>query len=150
MEAWGEEDKLRLSLEALPDKELAAALRLLVGDDQEYPSRAFIPLLLRKDGAQAAAAMPTFDGRGLVPLAPPGAPVAAVPMVVSSDDSRKEEEEEEDEERDSEATPEGMGETSPLRKADLLYTMPDDDEYDDLQRGEPPVILTRGRSALVS
>ena len=32
----GEEDKLRLSSEALPDEELAAALRLLVGDDQEY------------------------------------------------------------------------------------------------------------------
>nr|XP_020188268.1 MAP7 domain-containing protein 1-like [Aegilops tauschii subsp. strangulata] len=44
-----------------------------------------------------------------------------------------------------------MGETSPLRKADLLCTMPDDDdETDDLQRGEPPVIPTRGRSALVS
>ena len=37
-------------------------------------------------------------------------------------------EEEEDEERDSEATPEGMGETSPLRKADILRTLPDDDD----------------------
>nr|XP_020178316.1 predicted GPI-anchored protein 58 [Aegilops tauschii subsp. strangulata] len=43
-----------------------------------------------------------------------------------------------------------MGETSPLRKADLLRTMPNDDETDDLHRGEPPVIPTRGRSALVS
>ena len=96
------------------------------------------------------AARPTFDGRGFVLPAPPAVPAATALVEVSSDDSHKEEEEEEDKERDSEATPEGMGETSPLRKADLLYTMPDDDEYDDLQRGEPPVILTRGRSALVS
>nr|XP_040258388.1 D site-binding protein-like [Aegilops tauschii subsp. strangulata] len=44
-----------------------------------------------------------------------------------------------------------MGETSPLRKADLLRTMPDDHaEIDDLERGEPPVIPTRGGLALVS
>nr|XP_020155521.1 neurosecretory protein VGF-like [Aegilops tauschii subsp. strangulata] len=141
----GEEDKLRLSPEALPDEELAAALRLLVGDDQEYPPSAFVPLFRCKDGAQVVAARPTFDGRGLVPPAPPAVPAATAPVEVSSDDSRKEEEEEEDEERDSEATLEGMGEISPLCKADLVHTMPDDDEADVLQRGEPPVIPTRGR-----
>ena len=105
----GEEDKLRLSLEALLGEELAVALRLLVGDDQEYPSSAFVRLFLRKDGAQVAAAMPTFDGCGLVPPAPPGVPMATTPVVVSSGDSRGEEEEE----RDSEATPEGMGRPPP-------------------------------------
>ena len=96
----GKEDKLGLSPEAFPDEELAAALRLLVGDDQEYPPSAFVPLFRRKDGAQVVAAMPTFDGRGLVPPAPPAVPAATAPVEVSSDDSRKEEEEEEDQERD--------------------------------------------------
>nr|XP_020158646.1 tol-Pal system protein TolA-like [Aegilops tauschii subsp. strangulata] len=37
-----------------------------------------------------------------------------------------------------------MGETSPLRKADILRTLLDDDnESDALQRGEPPAIPTR-------
>ena len=120
-----------MSPEALPDEGLAAALRLLVGDDQEYSPSAFVPLFRRKDGAQVVAARPTFDGRGLVLPAPPAVSAATVLVEVSSDDSRKEEEE--DEERDSVATPEGMGETSPLRKADLLRTMPNDNnETDDL------------------
>ena len=45
-------------------------------------------------------------------------------MELSSGESRGEEEEEED----SEVTPEGMGETSPLSKADILRTLPDDNE----------------------
>ena len=68
------------------------------------------------------------------------------------------------------ATPEGMGETSPLRKADILRTLPDDDDEADvpLERGEmhmaggssrskvsprrrpPAEVPTRGRSALIS
>ena len=48
-------------------------------------------------------------------------------------------------------TPEGMGETSPLSKADILRTLPDDDESDARQeKGEAPAIPTRGRSALIS
>ena len=44
-----------------------------------------------------------------------------------------------------------MGETSPLSKADILRTLPDDDEADVPQeKEEPPVIPTRGRSALTS
>ena len=84
----GEEDKLRPSLEALSDDELAVALRLLVGDDQEYPPNAHIPLFLRKNRAEVVAAMPTFDGRGLVPPAPPGVPVVTTLVDVSSSDSR--------------------------------------------------------------
>ena len=127
-------------------------------------------MFLRKDGAQVAAAMPTFDGRGLVPPAPPGVPVGTMPVDVSSGDSRREEEEEDDDERDLEATPEGMGETSPLRKADILRTLPDDDDEADVppegeepsvaggssgpkaspQRRSPAEVPTRGRSALIS
>nr|XP_045090175.1 actin cytoskeleton-regulatory complex protein PAN1-like [Aegilops tauschii subsp. strangulata] len=117
-----EEDKVPLSPEALLDEELVAALRLLVGDDQEYPPSVFVPLFRRKDGEQR----------------PPAVSAATVPVEVSSDDSR-EEDEDEDEERDSEATPEGMGGTSPLSKADILYTLPDDDEADAPQeKGGPP------------
>nr|XP_040249647.2 actin cytoskeleton-regulatory complex protein PAN1-like [Aegilops tauschii subsp. strangulata] len=94
--------------------------------------------------------MPTFDGRGLVLPAPPAAPAASAPVDLSYDDSRQDEEEGDDEEHNSGATPEGMGETSPLRKADILRTQPDNDETDDLRRGEPPVIPMKGRSALVS
>ena len=48
-------------------------------------------------------------------------------------------------------TPEGTGETSPLRKADILRTLPDDDEADATQEKEdPPVIRMRGRSVLIS
>nr|XP_020172929.1 dynactin subunit 1-like [Aegilops tauschii subsp. strangulata] len=80
----GEEDKLRLSPVALSDEELAVALRLLVGDDQEYPPSTIVPLFHRKDGAQVAAAMPTFGERGLVPPAPLVVPEATVPVLVSS------------------------------------------------------------------
>ena len=96
----GEEDNLRLSLEALSGEELAVALRLLVGDDQEYPPSAFVPLFLRKDGSQVTAAMPTFDKRSLVPPVPLVVPEAAAPVDVSSGDSRREGEDEEDEEHD--------------------------------------------------
>ena len=48
-------------------------------------------------------------------------------------------------------TPEGTEETSPLSKADILHAFPNDDEAGDrLERGELPVVLTRGRSALIS
>nr|XP_040258269.1 actin cytoskeleton-regulatory complex protein PAN1-like [Aegilops tauschii subsp. strangulata] len=93
------------------------------------------------DGAQVAAAMPTFGERGLVPPAPPGVPTATAPVVVSSGDSRREGEEEEDEERDSEGTPEGMGDTSPLHKADILRTLRDDDDEADVPpEGEEPLV----------
>nr|XP_020192898.1 wiskott-Aldrich syndrome protein family member 1-like [Aegilops tauschii subsp. strangulata] len=138
-----EEDKVHLSPEALPDGELVAALRLLVGDDQEYPSSVFIPLFHRKDGAQVVAARSTFDGCGLVVPAPTGAPMEPTLVDLSSDESRGEEKEE-DEEHDSEVTPEGMGETSPLSKADILHTLPNDDEAGARQeKGEPPVIPTK-------
>ena len=114
--------------------------------------------------------MPTFDGCGLVPQAPTWVPVVTMSVDVSSGDSRREGEEEEGEERDSEATPEGMGETSPLSKADILRTLPDDDDEAEVlpEREEPPVaggssrpnsspqrrppakVPTRGRSALIS
>nr|XP_020147164.2 atherin-like [Aegilops tauschii subsp. strangulata] len=95
--------------------------------------------------------MPTFDERSLVPPAPLVVPEATAPVDVSSGDSRKEEEEEEDKERASEATPEGMGETSPLSKADIFRTLPDDNGADVPQeKGETPVVPTRGRSALIS
>ena len=95
-ELGNEEDKVRLSLKSLSDDELAVALHLLVGDDQEYPPSPFVPLFLREDGAQVAAAIPTFDERGLVPPAPSRAPVAAALVDVSSDESRGEGEEEVD------------------------------------------------------
>ena len=58
--------------------------------------------------------MPTFDGRGLVPAVPPEGQGATAPVEVSSDDSRGGgEEDEEEEERNSEATAEGTGQTSP-------------------------------------
>ena len=47
-----EEDKIRLSPVALSDDELTAVLRLLVGDNQEYPPSAFLPLFHRKDWEQ--------------------------------------------------------------------------------------------------
>ena len=37
---------------------------------------------------------------------------------------------EEEEEHDSEVTAEGTGETSPRRRANILRTLPDDDETD--------------------
>nr|XP_040258157.1 ribonuclease Y-like [Aegilops tauschii subsp. strangulata] len=64
-----EEDMICLRPGALPDDELTAALRLLVGDNQEYPPSAFVPLFLRKDWEPIVASRPTFDARGLVPPA---------------------------------------------------------------------------------
>ena len=40
----GGENKARLRPGDLPDDELDAVLRLIVGDNQEYPPSAFIPL----------------------------------------------------------------------------------------------------------
>ena len=69
--------------------------------------------------------------------------MVTTPVDVSSGESRKEEEEEEEEEeeRDSEATRKEAGETSPLRKADIHRTLPDDDDEADvpLEREELPV-----------
>ena len=94
------------------------------------------------------ASRPTFDGRGLVPPAPTGALAAPKLVELSSDESHGEEE---GEEEDSEVTPEGMGETAPLSKADILCALPDDAEADARQeKGELPVIPARGRSSLVS
>ena len=104
-ELGDEEDKVRLSLKALSDSELATALHLLVGDDQEYPPSVFTPLFCRKDGAQVVAARPTFDGRGLVPPVLSGAPSVQKLVEVSSGESRGEGEEE----VDSEETPEEVG-----------------------------------------
>nr|XP_020182760.1 MAP7 domain-containing protein 1-like [Aegilops tauschii subsp. strangulata] len=67
-----EEDKILLSPKALPDDELSTVLRLLVGDNQEYPPSAFVPLFRRTDWEQIVTTRPTFDARGLVPPAPTG------------------------------------------------------------------------------
>ena len=107
--------------------------------------------------------MPIFDGRGLVPPVPSDFPVATTPVVVSSGDS------DEEEEQDSAATPEGSGETSPPRKADLLRALPDDDDAGDHpvrevlppagvttrskvtpSKKSPTMVPTKSRSALVS
>ena len=109
----GEDDKLRLNSVALTDEELAAALRLLVEDDQDYPPSVFIPLFHRKDWEEFVASRPTFDVHGLVPPTPPGVPTAQKPVEVSSGESHGEGEEE----VDSEETPEEVGETSPPSKA---------------------------------
>ena len=132
----------------MPDDDLSAVLRLLVGDNLEYPPSAFVPLFRRTDWERIVAARPTFDARGLVPPAPTVASVAPKPVELSSDESHGEEE---GEEEDSEVTPEGMGETAPLSKDDILRALPDDAEADACQeKGELPVIPTRGRSSLVS
>nr|XP_020201555.1 proline-rich protein 36-like [Aegilops tauschii subsp. strangulata] len=134
-----EGDDLRLRPEALSVEELGSALRSLVGDDQGYPLDSFVPLYCRPDGAEAAAAMPIFDERGLVSPAPSDVLVTTTPVVVSSDEEK---------EKDSEATLEGSGETAPPRKADLLRAMPDDDDADDhLAKEVPPPagVTTRPR-----
>ena len=66
-ELEGGENKARLRLGDLPDDELDAVLRLIVGDNQEYPPSAFIPLFQRRDQEGFVASRPTFDARGLVP-----------------------------------------------------------------------------------
>ena len=167
-----EGDDLRLRPEPLSDEELRSALCSLVGDDQGYPPDGLVPLYRRPDGAKVVAALPIFDEHGLMPPAPMNITATTTLLVVSSGESREEgeEEEEEEEEHDSEATHEGAGETSPLRKADILRTLPDDDDEADVppEREEPPVaggssrpkaspqrrppaeVPTRGRSALIS
>ena len=129
---WGlgdEEDKVCLSPEALPDGELATALHLLVGDDQDYPPSVFVPLFRCSDWEQIVASRLTFDGRGLLPPAPTGAPAAPKLVELSSDESPGKEEEE----VDPDATPEEIGETSPLSKANILRALPDDAEADACQ-----------------
>ena len=141
-----EGNKTRLRPGALPDDELAAVLRLVVGDNQEYPPSAFVPLFQRRDREEFVASRPTFDAHGLVPPVLPGAPTAPKPVEVSSDESRGEGEEE----VDSEKTLEEVGETSPLSKAEILRALPDDAEADARQEErEQPLIPTKGRSSLV-
>ena len=74
-----------------------------------------------------------------------------VPVDVSSGDSRGGGEEEEEEERNSEATFEGTGETSPPCRTNILRTLPDDDETDATREEEdPPTISKKDRSTLIS
>ena len=139
-------NKTRLRPGPLPGDELAAVLRLIVGDNQEYPPSAFVPLFQRRDREEFVASRPTFDTRGLVSPALPGAPAAPIPVEVSSDESRGKEEEE----VDSEKTLEEVGETSPMSKAEILRALPDDAEADTRQRErEQPPIPTWGRLLLV-
>nr|XP_020178713.1 ankyrin repeat domain-containing protein 24-like [Aegilops tauschii subsp. strangulata] len=112
----------------------------------EYPPCAFTPLFLRKDWEPLVASKPTFDARGLLPPVLSGAPAAPKPLELSSNEYREREEEE----VDSEATPEEMGETSPLSKAEILRALSDDAEVDACQEGgELPVIPRRSRSSLI-
>ena len=106
---------LRLSLDALNDEDLTAALRFLVGEEVAGLVDALVPLFLRDDWKLVVDTMPTFDGVGLVPAEHPKGQVATVIVNLSSSESSGEEEgdDDEDEERDSETTFEGMGETSP-------------------------------------
>ena len=141
-----EGNKTRLRPGALPDDELATVLRLIVGDNQEHPPSAFVPLFQCRDREEFVASRPTFDARGLVPPVLAGASATPKPVEVSSDEPRGEGEEEEDPEK----TLEEVGETSPLSKAKILRALPDDVEADARQRErEQPTISTRGRSLLV-
>ena len=70
----------RLRPGALPDDELAAVLCLIVGDNQEYPPSAFVPLFQRKDREEFIASRPTFDACGLVPPVLLGAPAPRRPL----------------------------------------------------------------------
>nr|XP_020170213.1 chromosome partition protein Smc-like [Aegilops tauschii subsp. strangulata] len=65
-----EGDDLRLRPDSLSEEDLGVAIHLLVGDDLGYPPDSHLPLYRRPDGAKVAAAMPVFDGRGLMPPAP--------------------------------------------------------------------------------
>ena len=86
-----EGNKTRLRPGALPGDELDAVLRLIVGDNQEYPPSAFFPLFHRKDWEKFVASRPTFDARGLVPPALAGASITPKPVEVPFDESREEE-----------------------------------------------------------
>ena len=121
---------LRLSLDALNDEDLTAALRFLVGEDATGPVDAMVPLFLRGDWKRVVDTMPTFYEVGLVPAEDPEGQAATTTVNLSSGDSSggEEEDDDEDEERDSEATFEGTGETSPWRRSSALRSMPDDDE----------------------
>ena len=73
-------------------------------------------------------------------------------MEVSSGDSHGGGEEDEEEEvRNSEATTEGTGETSPRRRANILCTLLAKDKADAMREEEdPPAIPKKDRSALIS
>ena len=86
----------RLRPGALPDDELADVLRLIVGDNQEYPPSALGPLFQCKDWEEFVASRLTFDVRGLVPPALLGTPAAPKPVEVPFDEPCGEGEEEVD------------------------------------------------------
>ena len=71
-----EGNKTRLRPGALPGDELDVVMCLIVGDNQEYPPSAFAPLFQCRDREDFVASRPTFDARGLVLPALPGAPAA--------------------------------------------------------------------------
>ena len=64
--------KLRLRPDDLPKEELNKVLRLLVGKDQGCPPDTHLPVYRRLYGEKITAAMPAFNERGLIPLAPTG------------------------------------------------------------------------------
>ena len=87
-----------------------------------------------------------------MPAEAPEGQAAVATVDLSSDDSGggEEEDEEEEEERDSEATIDEMGKTSPWHCSSALRSMPNDDEAGARREGEDSPLVTRmGRSGLV-
>ena len=74
---------LRLSLDALNDEDLTAALRFLVREDVAGPVHAPVPLFLCDDCKLVVDTMPTFDGVGLVPAEDPEGQAATVMVNLS-------------------------------------------------------------------
>jgi hypothetical protein len=102
----------------MSDEELSKVVHVLLDKDPGGLPEGIIPLYDRTDGAAVAAAQPTLDARGLIPLTGPRAPPSSASSTTGSD---------EEEGGDSEATHDEAEGASPPQRDQLLRDLPDDD-----------------------
>ena len=84
----GDDDKIHLRRDPLPEEELSKVLLDLKGKDLSDPPEDWLSLYCHDDAEEAVAAMPVFDELGFVRLGPSPPPTAFVHL--SSDDQSSE------------------------------------------------------------
>ena len=118
----GDDDKICLRRDPLPEEELNKVLLYLTGKDPSDPPEDWLPLYCRDDAEEVVAAMPVFDELGFVRL---GSSLPPTTLVLLSSDGQS-----------SEATEdEVVEESSAPWQRELLRDFLDDDDDDD-----PPVV----------
>ncbi|XP_073354718.1 uncharacterized protein [Aegilops tauschii subsp. strangulata] len=133
----GDDDKIRLRRDPLPEVELNKVLSYLTGKDPSDPPEGWLPLYDRDDTEEVVAAMPIFDDLGFVRL---GSSLPPTTLVLLSSGGQS-----------SEATEDDVvDESSAPEQRELLHDLPandDDGEPSVVEVPRPPGVTTRSAVA---